>query len=249
MNCPKKKFSPQEDALLIKLVEKHGACKWDTIALSMNGRKGRQCRDRYMNYLNPAVKRDEWTLEEDILLTEKVKEHGPKWAKISKFFEGRTGPALKNRWNYKLSRIENKNFQPILSNEQRNGEDESEIFRSPLNTNIEIKYPNLGNGRSKRPKSTHNLPNNYTSSAFDFFKKQDKKEKNIPIFKMPTNNIKSETKMEKFNKMNNEPQNFVNDTVIEEIFGHISREDELGLIFDCYDCLLGRENLASYFEA
>ena len=104
MKCPKKKFTPEEDATLLKLVKKIGPCKWNTIALSMPGRKGRQCRDRYMNYLSPNVKLDEWTADEDRLLIEKVKKYGTRWSSISKFFNGRTGSALKNRWNYRLSR-------------------------------------------------------------------------------------------------------------------------------------------------
>ncbi|OHT13957.1 Myb-like DNA-binding domain containing protein [Tritrichomonas foetus] len=125
VKCPKKKFTPEEDAMLLKLVKQIGACKWDTIALSMPGRKGRQCRDRYMNYLNPNVNHDEWTAEEDALLSKKVSEYGTRWSKISKFFDGRTGPALKNRWNYRLSHKQND------SNSQNSNSQNDSYMSSP----------------------------------------------------------------------------------------------------------------------
>ena len=104
MKSAKIKFTPEEDAKLIQLVKQIGPCMWDTIALSMPGRKGRQCRDRYMNYLSPAVNLDQWTEDEDKMLIEKFGVFGSQWSKISKFFNGRTGSALKNRWNYRLSK-------------------------------------------------------------------------------------------------------------------------------------------------
>ncbi|OHT10718.1 Myb-like DNA-binding domain containing protein [Tritrichomonas foetus] len=115
MKFPKKKFTPEEDAILLKLVDKIGAKKWDTIALSMPGRKGRQCRDRYMNYLSPEVKNDGWTADEDLLLIQKVQEYGTKWSKIRKFFERRTASALKNRWNFRLCRIQEKRLKEMIS--------------------------------------------------------------------------------------------------------------------------------------
>ncbi|OHT12122.1 Myb-like DNA-binding domain containing protein [Tritrichomonas foetus] len=100
----KRKFTQEEDELLLSIVQKTGPCKWDKIAAAIPGRNGRQCRDRYINYLSPNVNHDEWTIEEDLLLRSKVKELGTCWSQISKYFVGRTGPALKNRWYCHLSR-------------------------------------------------------------------------------------------------------------------------------------------------
>ena len=112
MKAQRRKFTPEEDQQLRMLVEENGAHKWDYIAASMPGRTGRQCRDRYQNYLCPGISRDEWTQEEERLLLEKHAEYGPQWAKISKFFQGRTGTALKNRWNYYVSRVSNSVSSP-----------------------------------------------------------------------------------------------------------------------------------------
>lgn len=104
MTSQRRKFTPEEDEKLRMLVAENGAQKWDMIAESMPGRTGRQCRDRYQNYLSPGISRDEWTEEEEKLLVEKYAEFGSHWSKISRFFQGRTGTALKNRWNYYVSR-------------------------------------------------------------------------------------------------------------------------------------------------
>ena len=36
----------QEDAILAQLVGRHGGKKWSLIAASLNGRLGKQCRER-----------------------------------------------------------------------------------------------------------------------------------------------------------------------------------------------------------
>jgi hypothetical protein len=78
----------------------------------MPGRSGRQCRDRYRNYLCPGITTDQWTAEEDNLLRQKYAELGTQWAKIGKSFRGRTGTALKNRWNYYVSKTV-RNASPV----------------------------------------------------------------------------------------------------------------------------------------
>lgn len=38
----------QEDDVIINMVKKHGPKKWSVIARSLNGRIGKQCRERYL---------------------------------------------------------------------------------------------------------------------------------------------------------------------------------------------------------
>ena len=70
----------------------------------MPGRSGRQCRDRYKNYLAQGFFNGEWTKEEDELLFKKFVEFGTHWSKIATFFKNRNANSLKNRWNYFLSK-------------------------------------------------------------------------------------------------------------------------------------------------
>lgn len=93
------KFFPEEDELLKDLVQKHGSSNWHLIASLMPGRNTRQVRERYLNYLKPDLKLDEWTEEEEKLLLEKYDEYGNHWKQISMYFPNRTDIAVKSKYH------------------------------------------------------------------------------------------------------------------------------------------------------
>ena len=80
----KNKFTPEEDKKLQSLIQKYGAGDWLNISQMMGTRNPRQCRERWNNYLNPQLRVDPWTIEEDKLLVMKYQELGPHWAKIAR---------------------------------------------------------------------------------------------------------------------------------------------------------------------
>ena len=94
----RKLFSPEEDALLSRIMFEQPFTTWMAVAAQMSGRSARQCRDRWANYLSPENKNGPWTLEEDKLLMEKVREFGSQWTTIARFFDGRSENNVKNRW-------------------------------------------------------------------------------------------------------------------------------------------------------
>jgi hypothetical protein len=94
----RQKFLPGEDDMLRSLVGQYGDRNWSVIASYMKRRSARQCRERYKNYLSPAISTRPWSEEEEALLTEKVAELGQKWSQIAVFFDGRSDVNLKNRW-------------------------------------------------------------------------------------------------------------------------------------------------------
>lgn len=54
-------WSPEEDAILSRLVGNFGARNWSLIARGIPGRSGKSCRLRWCNQLDPSVKRKPFT--------------------------------------------------------------------------------------------------------------------------------------------------------------------------------------------
>jgi hypothetical protein len=88
-----------EDEAIIEFVEKHGDKDWANLALLLDGRTGKQCRERYRNHLSTSVNRAAWTADEDMRLAQLHERYGNAWTKLASFFEGRTDNCIKNRWN------------------------------------------------------------------------------------------------------------------------------------------------------
>lgn len=95
---PKRRFSPEEDELIIKHVENGGAKNWRSIAEKLTNRSAAQVRERYVNYLDPNITHRPWTDEEELLLIKCVKEIGSKWTQIASYFEKRTDVNVRNHW-------------------------------------------------------------------------------------------------------------------------------------------------------
>ncbi|KAL2653080.1 hypothetical protein R1flu_021208 [Riccia fluitans] len=95
----KGRWSVEEDKRLKWAVSVYGAKKWKQIAEHVPGRTDIQCRERWCNVLDPDIKVDVWTQEEDQILRDSVARHGPhRWSAISADLKCRTDKQCWRRW-------------------------------------------------------------------------------------------------------------------------------------------------------
>mmetsp|Transcript_14383 Transcript_14383/g.30977 ORF Transcript_14383/g.30977 Transcript_14383/m.30977 type:complete len:237 (-) Transcript_14383:324-1034(-) len=101
-----KRWTAEEDALLIRLADQYGPKPWKMFAEKYFGgqRTPGSIRSRYVNNLCPGRELRPWTKEEDEALLVATAQHGNRWCQIAEMFEGRVANDVKNRMQSLLER-------------------------------------------------------------------------------------------------------------------------------------------------
>ena len=84
------------------LIADIGPQQWEQISAKMPGRTGKQCRERWHNQLNPLLKKQRWSIQEEWVLFIPHQTIKNRWAEITNVLLGRSDNSIKNYWNSTL---------------------------------------------------------------------------------------------------------------------------------------------------
>ncbi|CAN6237808.1 unnamed protein product [Urochloa humidicola] len=146
----KGKWLAEENEILIKMVTKHGPKNWQTIASAIPSRNAQQCRIRWTRSLDPAIKKEDWSEQEELRLIRAHQIYGSRWLKMVKHFPGRTNHALKEHWR---GRMKAKLNYYLASGQLKQVPDLKEDISVPESSQTDIPKDSQGSSEINRPPS------------------------------------------------------------------------------------------------
>ncbi|XP_052297903.1 transcription factor MYB3R-1 isoform X2 [Citrus sinensis] len=119
----KGQWTPEEDEILRKAVQRFKGKNWKKIAECFKDRTDVQCLHRWQKVLNPELVKGPWSKEEDEIIIELVNKYGPKkWSTIAQHLPGRIGKQCRERWHNHLN--------PAINKEAWTQEEELALIRA-----------------------------------------------------------------------------------------------------------------------
>ncbi len=108
-------WTDEENKYLISVVQGKKQMSWNEIASELSKtcgthKSGKQCRERYRNYADPALEKSEWRPQEKILFLVLHKLYSNQWSNIAKHLNQRSDVAVKNYF-YSITRRALKHFK------------------------------------------------------------------------------------------------------------------------------------------
>lgn len=124
-------WNKEEDEKLIFWVNLRGESNWAECSKYIQGRSRKQCRDRWINCLDPMIKKGEWNSQEDYIILKSLIKQGYNWSRIAQFLKGRTANSVKNRFYCLLRKI--------LSEHENQSSEHPQL----INNNIQLSIPDI----------------------------------------------------------------------------------------------------------
>mmetsp|Transcript_24673 Transcript_24673/g.36543 ORF Transcript_24673/g.36543 Transcript_24673/m.36543 type:complete len:284 (+) Transcript_24673:2-853(+) len=125
-----KVWTKEEDQMLLNMVQSmRMPMKWSVVAQQMPDRTGKQCRERYVNHLNPRLKVADWNPVEDATIFHLYNSTGSHWAKMSKMIPGRTDNGIKNRFHNLRRQLEREDEHRLRLSKAEDFPDEIHLSR------------------------------------------------------------------------------------------------------------------------
>jgi len=132
----RRKWVPEEDEKLTKLVKKYGTKNWRIIASHLRGRLPKQCRERWINHLDPTIVKGRLTEKEWKLVLDAHEELGNRWSEIAKLLPGRTPNQIKNHWHAMVRKTNKRKFKDYYQEDQ-DTDSSPERVKSPRSIGLE----------------------------------------------------------------------------------------------------------------
>ncbi|XP_033224510.1 cell division cycle 5-like protein [Belonocnema kinseyi] len=107
-----------EDEILKAAVMKYGKNQWSRIASLLHRKSAKQCKARWFEWLDPSIKKTEWSREEDEKLLHLAKLMPTQWRTIAPII-GRTAAQCLERYEYLLDQAQRKEEGEDASDDPR----------------------------------------------------------------------------------------------------------------------------------